>query len=314
MSTPDPLSRRDAERLLDDPAADSSALGAALTAASGPARADELRREDATAAAFHRARLDPAPVAPPARQRSRAATRAVVATGAVVALTTGGLALANSAHLSLPLLPDRASDRASEAVTSAPGGARSTGTAGTTTDPTGSSSGPGGPRGTSGSAPGSATATGGGGASSSAPAETGPTGTTTGTPSPNLSGLCNAYHAADGAGKSLDSAAFRVLAEAAGGAEQVAAFCVALVGEPRGTGKPTDKPSPTGKPTDKPSPTDKPTDKPSPTGKPTDKPSPTDKPTDKPSPTDKPTPTQQPTPGNGQGNGNGNGNGNGGGG
>ena len=64
MSTPDPrLSRRDAERLLDAPAEHDSVLGWALTAASAPAHAEELRREDAAAAAFHAARVSPAPAA-----------------------------------------------------------------------------------------------------------------------------------------------------------------------------------------------------------------------------------------------------------
>ena len=114
------LSRRDAERLLDDPTAVASALGTALAAAGAPARADELAREDAEVAAFHTARLTPSPThrsnfVSPTLLGRRAATRAIVATGAVVALTTGGFALANSAHL--PSLPGQASDQATESVT-----------------------------------------------------------------------------------------------------------------------------------------------------------------------------------------------------
>ena len=100
MSSPDPhLSRRDAERLLDAPAEHDSVLGWALTAAQAPARPGELRGEDAAARAFHAARVSPPPASrdgyvSPSRLGRRAATRAVVATGAVVALTSGGLALA----------------------------------------------------------------------------------------------------------------------------------------------------------------------------------------------------------------------------
>ena len=58
MTDPDPhLSRRDAERLLDEPAEHDSALGWALTAASAPGFPDELQREDATVAAFHAGRI-----------------------------------------------------------------------------------------------------------------------------------------------------------------------------------------------------------------------------------------------------------------
>ena len=43
-----------------------------------------------------------------------AAARAAIATGVVVALSTGGFALAATDHL--PTLPDQASDKATEAV------------------------------------------------------------------------------------------------------------------------------------------------------------------------------------------------------
>ena len=130
------LSRRESERLLDDPAAHDSALGWALSAINAPAHRGELRREDAEVAAFHAARLSPPPatrtnyVAPSSLGR-RAAARAVVATGAVVALTSGGFALANSAHL--PTLPGQASDQASESVAKAPEPTRTASTSSPTT-------------------------------------------------------------------------------------------------------------------------------------------------------------------------------------
>jgi hypothetical protein len=260
MSQPETrLSRRDAERLLDAPASHDSALGWALSAANAPAHPGELRREDAAVAAFHTARLTPSPTSrsnyvSPTKLGSRAAARAVIATAAVVALTSGGFALANSAHL--PLLPDQASDQATESVAKTP---KPTETTTETTEST-----------------------------EAAETET-PTESTTesATPTPSFEGLCKAYQATDRSdhGKSLDSAAFTALATEAGAAG-VEAYCVALIGEPTAkptTGRPTDKPTPgkpsdqpTGKPSVLPTPTDKPTDKPSP-GKPTDAPGSTGK-------------------------------------
>ena len=262
------LSRRETERLLDAPATHDSALGWVLSAASAPAHPTELRREDSTAAAFHSARLSP----PPARRRafvsptrlgSRAAVHAVVATGAVVAMASGGFALAGS--LDLPSLPGQASDRATEAVLKTRGATGATETKSSST---------GRPSGTAGGAA--------SGTPTKAPKPTKSPSATAGeatddptaSPTPNLTGLCTAFQATDRSdnGTSLDSAAFTALAAAAGGADQIATYCVGLIGAPE-TGKPADKPSPTGKPTptDKPTPTNKPTD--TPTGSPTNKPS-----------------------------------------
>ena len=265
------LSRRESERLLDDPAAHDSALGWALSAANAPAHRGELRREDATVAAFHAARLSPPPatrsnyVSPSALGR-RAAARAVVATGAIVALTSGGFALASS--VDLPTLPGQASDRASESAARAPQPTRTTSTSSTTAseDP-----------------------------SESAEAGTSDDAETSGaTPTPSFKGLCKAYQAKDrtSAGKSLDSAAFTALATEAGSVEGIAEYCVALIGEPRETGKPSELPTPTAKPTPG-GPTDKPTGKPSVRPTPAAKPTP-GKPTDKPSggPNDKPAPSK----------------------
>lgn len=121
MSTPhDPrLSRRDAEHLLDDPAASGHPLGPVLDAARQPARAEELLREEAAVAAFHAARLTPVTVSrrssvPMSPLGRLAAAKATVATAAVVALTGGGIALAATG--TLPTLPDQASDKATESV------------------------------------------------------------------------------------------------------------------------------------------------------------------------------------------------------
>ena len=116
---PRPLSRREAERLLDDPAAADGAVASVLRDAQAPTPAGSpLAREETTVAAFRAARL----TAPGSRSQfvspstpgRRAATKAVVATGAVVAMISGGFAMAATGHL--PSLPDQASERATEAV------------------------------------------------------------------------------------------------------------------------------------------------------------------------------------------------------
>jgi len=297
------LSRREAERLLDDPAAHDSALGAVLKAAGGPALPGELGREDATAATFQRTATVPSPgggtfIVPTPRREGRAAVRAVVATGAVVALATGGFALAGSADLPhIPGLPGQASDRATESVAKEPKPSEASSTSATPGDEASETGG----SGTSGSGRPTSTGTTGSGRPTS-PGTTGSSGTSTpsasSSPTPNFEGLCRAFQATDHSanGSSLDSAAFRALAAEAGGADQVATYCVGLIGEPKPTGKPTDKPTgkPTDKPTGKPSSTPTPTSTPtssSATGKPTDTPtgkpsSPPGKPTEQPSPTD----------------------------
>ena len=182
-----------------------------------------------------------------------AATKAVAATGIVVALTTGGFAMAATGNL--PSLPDQASDQATESVAKSRASETATTPATTPATPTDTA--------------------------------TDEAETDAASPTPNLEGLCKAFQASDKAepGKALDSAAFTALETAAAAdtaaAGDVAIYCVALVGEPKETGKPTDKPTPTtGRPTDKPEP-GKPTDVP--TGKPTD--NPTGKPTTLPTPT-----------------------------
>ena len=179
-----------------------------------------------------------------------AATKAVAATGIVVALTTGGFAMAATGNL--PTLPDRASDQATESVAKSRASETATTPATTPATPTDTA--------------------------------TDEAETDAASPTPNLEGLCKAYQASDKSdpGKALESAAFTALVTAATtDGKDVATYCVTLVGEPKETGKPTDKPTPTtGRPTDKPEP-GKPTDVP--TGKPTD--NPTGKPTTLPTPT-----------------------------
>lgn len=277
------LSRREAERLLDDPAAHSSALGRLLAAAGGPAQPGELGGEDAAASAFQRTGMVPSTgggtvLVPAPRRSGRTAVRAAVATGAVVALTTGGFALAGSADLPhIPGLPGQASDRATESVAKDPKPSEASSTSATPGDEASETGGPG-PGGTDGPAT---------SATSKTPG--------TPTPTPNLDGLCRAFQATErDNGSSLDSAAFAALSTAAGGADAIADFCVDLVGEPQPTGKPSVLPTPTTKPT----PTSKPTGKPSVVPSPTSRPTPTSKPTPKPTPMSTPTstPTSKPTP------------------
>jgi hypothetical protein len=282
MKDPDlHLTRRESERLLDDPGAYDHVLGWALSAAKAPARSSELRREDLEVTAFHAARLAPPPatrdnyVSPSVLGR-RAAARAVVATGAIVALTSGGFALASSADL--PLLPGPASDRATESV------ARTTKATQTIS--------------TASSAPTEDASDGAGEAEAGESTET-----TEAAPTPSFKGLCKAYQATDRskAGNSLESAAFTALATEAGGAERIASYCVALIGEPKETGKPSELPTPTSKPTPG-KPTSTPTGKPSVLPTPTSKPTPgkpTGRPTGKPSSHPSGKPTDKPAPGKG---------------
>ena len=116
-------------------------------------------------------------------------------------------------------------------------------------------------------------------ATAAASASGSPESSPTASPSPSLRGLCQAYTAGTGnnPGKALDNPAFTALITAAGGKDQVAAFCTSLL-----AAKPGHMPSshPTGKPSSLPTqaqtahPTGKPTTIPTahPTGKPTSRP------------------------------------------
>jgi hypothetical protein len=95
-------------------------------------------------------------------------------------------------------------------------------------------------------------------------------------PSPSLVGLCHAYTAGAGSdhGKALESPAFQALLTAAGGKDNVDAFCTGILASAKpeqptdhATGEPTEHPTehatehPTGRPSEHP--TDKPTTHPS---------------------------------------------------
>lgn len=188
-----------------------------LTAASAPTRLDELAREAGTLAAFRAA--DPG-----ARLRRRLAARSRrvrtvtvrVATVAVATVALGGVAFAAtgtppfSRHATAgpagpsPRLSAAATTRAgtgpaaTHAVTSPRASARPTGTTTMT---------------------------------AAVPAAT----TAAAAPSPSLTGLCRAYtaHAGRGPGKSLSSPAFAALITAAGGADNVPAYCATILSTPR---------------------------------------------------------------------------------
>lgn len=294
-----PLSRRDADRILDAPGESDHPVGHAIQALRAPGSTSELRREDATLASFHDARLSPAsrPMRGATTSARSAAVRAVAATGLVVALTSGGFALAASGHL--PTLPDQASDTATEAVAqrnaprpASPGRTATETTTETTTETrteteTAVES-------TTGAVPRSETAAASETGAGSDTTEAAPTVSDAATtaPTPHLRGLCTAYQASDKSahGKALDSAAFTALATAAGGKDAVVAYCIALIGEPKATGKPTAQPTQaaTGKPTE--AATGKPTH--AATGKPTTHATPPGQPAAVASPTDKGRPSE----------------------
>lgn len=231
MSNHRRLSRRQAELIIDAPAESEHAVAAVLDALRAPARASELRRESATLAALHTARATP-----PTSTRSdmsitarSAATRAAIATGVVVALSTGGFALAATDQL--PTLPDQASDQATESVAKSRATSTATPTTTATSTPTADATKTKKPK------------------KSKKPKPVDPSASTT--PSPNLAGLCNAFQAHDKSlhGKSLDSSAFTALATAAGGKENIATYCVALIGEPEVKATKAPKPTKEAKPT-----------------------------------------------------------------
>lgn len=298
------LSRRDADRILDAPAESGRPVAEVLEALRAPVTADELRREDSAVTAFRVARLAPSPRSrrgmSPTTPRT-AAVRALTATGLVVALTSGGFALAATGHL--PALPDQASDTATDAVARHSTSPSQSPSETVTEDATTSDEATDDLEATQG-APGESTeateST--DDAESTEDAET--SDETTAAPTPSLEGLCKAFQASDkGAhGKSLDNPAFTALATAAGSKDGIATYCVTLVGEPAATGKPTALPTQaaTGKPTVRPTPTAKPTTRPtpaSPTGKPSTAPSPAGQ--GKPSGTGKPAGAGKPQgPGN----------------
>lgn len=248
------LNRETAERLLrgDAAAPDHDRLTGMLHAAAAPARADELAREDAVMVAYRDAHLD---ARSPRTQRgsmikTTLAKLVTVKVAAVIAATTaGGIAVA-SATGNLPTQDNRPSHEAP---------------AGPSDHPTGK---PGDlPTSDRGNGQGKGAENGG-----------------NGTPSPSLDGLCRAYTANvhTDPGKALDSPAFTVLIDAAGGEDKVADFCAARLDDANsdnGTGRGEPSTHPTGKPTNPGEPGD---DHSGGTGGGTDRPTP--------GPTDRPTP------------------------
>ncbi len=225
MSTRRPkFSRRRASRMLDDPTAyaGDAGLGAALSAASTPGLEPASRGEERAAAEFRSvAHPDPVPTlgGTPAMTRFTrkiAAVPAAILAAAGLVVAGGGIALAASqgaVHVPFTGHDNRPADAPSATATVNPGLTH-------TDEPTDE-------------------------ATDDAADES--EGTTPGaTPSPSLKGLCVAFQAG-----AMDHAAtnpaFTALQTAAGGADNVAAYCVGLIGErshPTHPAKPTQAATP----------------------------------------------------------------------
>jgi len=195
--------RRTAEQLLDGaPAAGGHPLNALLAAVAAPARDSELAGEHAAVAAFRAARLTSAaqPRRPLLAKLLSAKLAAVVA---VLAVAIGGVATAAViGYLPGPLggnshvaPPSRTSDPTTSAAIPP-----------LTTHPT------------------TTTTTAENGDNNAA-------GASSGTPSPSMTGLCKAFTAGAGSdhGKALDNPAFSALITAAGGRDNVDAYCADLL-------------------------------------------------------------------------------------
>jgi hypothetical protein len=200
------ITRAEAEQLLRTGQGGPEALSALLAAAASPAAAGEFAGEGAALAEFRAASLSTVPS--PRRRHltvktalANLLTAKLAAAAAVAATATGGVALAAATgHLSGSTHPAAHP----VAVTSV---------AGATDDP--------------GETPGTES----GGAPATEAAESRDTGGSA-TPSPSLVGLCRAFQAGatDNPGKALQNPAFSVLVSTAGGADNVAAFCLEMVG------------------------------------------------------------------------------------
>lgn len=179
---------------------DPEPLAHLLAAAAAPARQDELAGEEAAVAAFQRARLALAP-----DPRRRFMLRSVLVKAAVAASVAvvggGGVALAASTgRLHTTHSPDHhALARPATSATATPRPSRHAARPATTSTHR----------------------------TRTASHDPEPSGS----PSPNLRGLCRAFraHAGDNPGKSLDNRAFTVLIRKAGGRDKVAAYCDALL-------------------------------------------------------------------------------------
>lgn len=213
------MTRADAERLLatgEGPAG----LSALLAAAASPPTAAELQGSEQALAAFRSAHLAPVRAARSSRMKSalgKVAALKVAGAAAIATAATGGIALA-AASGALPF-------QAQQHVPSVTDHSAATTPAG--------------------AAPADSSADAG---SSGAPQ---PSNTPAGTPSPSLPGLCHAYQAgAMSHGNVANNPAFTALIRAAGGTDNVAAYCVTLIGPaPTHHGKPTDLPTHAAPPT-----------------------------------------------------------------
>jgi hypothetical protein len=209
------ISRADAEKLLDTGAGGPEALSTLLAAASPPLAAGELVGEHAALAAFRAAHL----ATVPSRRRipmlktalANLIAAKIAASAAVAAAATGGIALAAATgNLPGPLQGAAHSAFGAPAahVASQAGSAHGQPHRAPAPESTDASSAP-----------------------VVEPSESdGPSGTAT--PSPSLHGLCTAFQAGatNNPGKALANPAFSVLVTAAGGKDEVAAFCTTLVG------------------------------------------------------------------------------------
>lgn len=213
------LTRADAETLLDGGVAGHPDLTALLDAAAAPASANELAVGPRVLAELRAAHLRPTPTA---RRRSMIKTALAqviaakfAASAAVAAAATGGIALAAATgNLPGPI------QHAAHVAFAAPDSQHGDGGGTPSTDSTGDTT----PATDTGSTDSTDPA---GGDTSSSDSPTAST-----TPSPSLTGLCKAYQAGvgDNPGKALENPAFTVLITAAGGKDNVADFCVSLVG------------------------------------------------------------------------------------
>jgi hypothetical protein len=199
--------RRTAEQMLDGaPAADGTPLYDLLAVAAAPARDSELVGEHAAVTAFRAARLA---TADQPRRMTKLFSAKLAAVVAVLAVVVGGVATAAATgHLPGPL------------------GGNSPVPPARSSDPSSSAAPP----------------------PTSLPTTTerrdDPTSTpSTSSPSPSMTGLCNAFTAGAGSehGKALDSPAFAALITTAGGRDRVDAYCAELLGDQPGKGPTTTK-------------------------------------------------------------------------
>ena len=230
MHRRDRISRVEAERLLDTGAGGSAPLAALLAAATPRSASSEITGEHAALTEFRAAHLATVPSRRrPAMLKSALANLAaakVVFAAAAAAAATGGIAVA-AATGNLP------------GTAQGPGHAQQPGPAAASNSTT-----------HRGAPPSSEPAT-----EASHSQATHPSAT----PSPSLRGLCRAFQAGatDNPGKALQNPAFSVLVATAGGKDNVAAYCVTLIGSARThpAGPPTTHPTgapithPTGAPT-----------------------------------------------------------------